>query len=300
MSDSDTMQQVVDAYKAELVRQDKSPATISNYANDVHLFSRWIEQTYGSFNVDRVVQRDIIEYRGYLLGVQNASAATVNRRIASLSSFFRWRTSVKGKRRANPCDGVKTVAARDPAPRALDTKSLRRLLREVHVHGSTRDIAILEVLCGTALRVGELISLSLRDVEFSDRKGLLHVRHGKGRTARSVPVNVDVRKALAAWLAVRTSSPSTCLFLGQRGEHMTPSGIWRIVKKYARLGNLPELRVHDLRHTVLTRLVREFGADLATVMRISGHRNVKTLMRYVEPTEEEMASAVERLAFTSD
>lgn len=296
------LQHVIEAYKTELLRQDKSLATVANYANDVVLFFRFIADTYGSSDSE-VVQRDIIEYRSHLLTVQNASAATVNRKIASLASFFRWHGSnaENGKKpRTNPCDGVKTITTTETAPRALSQKELRRLLREVHVHGSVRDVAVVEVLCGTAIRVGELVQLSATDAELSDRKGLLHVRHGKGRSARSIPLNIDVRKALAAWLAVRPASESSYLFIGQRGDRMTPSGIWRIVKTYARLGNLPTLRVHDLRHTVLTRLVREFGTDMATVMRISGHRNLRTLMRYTEPTADDLSEAVERLAFTND
>lgn len=295
------MTEPIEAFKAELLRQDKSLATVVNYCNDVALFARWVNDTYGGFDCGKVVQRDIVEYRSHLLTVQNASASTVNRRLASLNSFFRWFASTgRNKKKANPCDRVKTITTIDPAPRALDQKSLRRLLREVHVHGSIRDVAILEVLCGTAIRVGELVSLSVSDAELSDRKGLLHVRHGKGRSARTIPLNVDVRKALAAWLTVRPATDSAFLFTGQRGERMTPSGIWRVVKKFGRLGNLPELRVHDLRHTVLTRLVREFGTDMATVMKISGHRNLKTLMRYCEPTAEDLSAAVERLAFTGE
>ena len=80
---------------------------------------------------------------------------------------------------------------------------------------------------------------------------------------------------------------------------MTTSGVWRIVKKYASLAGVPELRVHDLRHTVLTRLVREYGCDLATVAKISGHRNLKTLLRYAQPTRDDVTAAVEKLAFTA-
>jgi len=265
------------------------------------LFAKWIEDTYGGFVIEKIVQRDIFEYRSHLLSVQNASPATVNRRLASLGSFFKWlASSKKGKAKANPCSGVRTVTTIDPAPKALDVKSLRRLLREVHVHGSVRDIAIIELLCGTAIRVGELVSLSITDVELSDRKGLLHVRHGKGRSARTIPLNIDVRKALSEWLAARPQTDSSFLFVGQRGEKMTTSGIWRVIKKYGRMAALPELTVHSLRHTVLTRLIRGVGTqtDIATIMRISGHRNLKTLLRYTEPTEEDLSEAVERLAFT--
>lgn len=128
----------------------------------------------------------------------------------------------------------------------------------------------------------------------------LQRRCGKGRSSREVPLNVDVRKALQAWLDVRAATTSRFLFIGQRGERMTPSGIWRLVKKYAELAGVPDLRVHDLRHTVLTRLVREFGMDPVAVAKISGHRNLQTLMRYAQANADDLANAVEKLAFTGE
>jgi site-specific recombinase XerD len=293
------MTDVIYRFKEELIREDKSPVTIRNYVNDVQLFARWIRETYGEdFQPGRIVQREIIEYRSFLITTRSASAATVNRRLASLTKFFSWCIAA-GEAKINPAAGVKGIAITDSGPRSLDTSSLRRLLREVHARGSLRDIAILELLCGTAVRVGEMVSLTLEDLTISERKGSIRVRNGKGRSSREVPLNVDVRKAVNAWLGVRPQSVSRHLFIGQRGDYMTASGVWRIVKKYAAMAGVPELRVHDLRHTVLTRLVRECNCDLVTVARISGHRNLKTLMRYAEPSADDIAAAVEKLAFTS-
>lgn len=290
--------EILDEFEQELNKQDKSGATITNYQNDVQLFAEWLEQTYGDqFNPSKVVQREIIEYRAYLANIRTASPATINRRLASLSAFFRW-CLAKETATTNPTDGIKSTSIIELAPRAIETRQLRRLLREVHVHGNARDIAILEMLCGTALRVGELVALTFQDVELAERGGIAKIRNGKGRISRDVPLNVDVRKAIQAYLAVRPATISRYLLIGQRGEKMTSSGVWRIVKKYAEMGGIPDLRVHDLRHTVLTRLVREFGLDLATVAKISGHRNLKTLLRYAQPTRDDLAAAVEKLAFT--
>lgn len=288
----------VEPFSAELERQDKSKLTVANYGNDVELFALWLEESYGDrFDPSRVVQRDIVEYRSHLTTIRNAGPATVNRRLASLSAFFKW-CMAEGYAGTNPADNVKQTHIVDSGPRSIDTTSLRRLLREAHVHANTRDTAIVELLCHTGLRVGELVAMQLGDIEISERKGVAVVRQGKRRTSRQVPLNVDVRKALQAYLQVRPTTTSRFLFIGQRGIKMTTSGVWRIVKRYATLAGVPELRVHDLRHTALTRLVREFGLDLATVAKISGHRNLKTLLRYAEPTQDDLAAAVERLAFT--
>lgn len=285
-------------FRAELIRQDRSIATIRNYINDVQLFARWLEQTYDDeFEPSKIVQRDIIEYRSYLINVNVSSPATVNRRLASLSSYFKW-CLAKKHTNLNPVDGVKGIAIIDPGPKSLDTTSLRRLLREVHVHGNARDIAILEILAGTALRVGELVSLKIKDIDIGELKGTVNIHIGKGRASRQVPLNVDVRKALKVYLDIRPSTTSEYLFVGQRGDYMTGSGIWRIVKKYAAMAGIDNMTVHRCRHTMLTRLVREFNCDLATVAKISGHRDLKTLLRYAQPTQDDLAAAVEKLAFT--
>lgn len=294
-----TMHEILEGFQEELQRQDMSLATVRNYLNDVHLFGQWREASYGEeFVPSSIVQREIIEYRSYLLTIKSSSPCTVNRKLASLSKFFEWCLATK-QCKINPCLGVKSIHISEPIPRALDVKALRRLLREVHVHGSVRDIAIVELLAGSAIRVGELVMLSASDAEISERRGILNIRHGKGRASRKIPINSDVRKALTDWIAVRPATNSNYLFNGQRGEGMTTNGIWRTVKKYSQLAGIPDMRTHDLRHTVLTRLVREFGTDFPTVARISGHRNLKTLMRYAQPTGEDLSVAMERLAFAS-
>ena len=284
------MEDVLSGFRAELERQDLSPATVRGYVNDVELFARWYTDAYGEqFDPARIVQREIVEYRAWLQG-QSAAAETINRRLTSIRKFFDWLGG------SNPAAAVKGIMIVDPGVQALSTPELRRLMREVHVHGVIRDIAILEVLCGTGIRVGELVSLRVGDCEISERKGSIRVRNGKGRSSREIPLNMDVRKALSEWLKERSdASDGGWLFLGQRGR-LTAVGVWRIVKKYGDYAGIKDLRVHQLRHTMLTRLVRERGVDLATVAKISGHSSIKTLLRYAAPTQEDLERAMEGLA----
>lgn len=294
------MNEVLNEFSAELVRQDKSLITVKHYVNDVDLFGRWIEASYGeAFNPMKTVQREITEYRSYLTTVQCASASTINRRLASLSKFFGWLLA-SGCIKTNPVSGVRGIAVIDPGIQSIDTASLRRLLREVHVHDNKLHICIIEILAGSAMRVGELCALTTSDAVISERKGTLHVRNGKGRASRQIPMNVDVRKAVANWLEVRPMSESNYLIIGQRGDRMTPSGVWRIVKRYAALAGMPDMKIHQLRHCALTRLVREFGVDLATCAKISGHRNLKTLLRYCAPTEQDVSDAIDKLVLAGE
>lgn len=292
------MTDLLKRFADELLREDKTPTTIRNYTNDISLFSHWLAETYGDeLDPAKTCERDIIEYRSYLGTVKAAAPKTINRRLASITKFFDWCIN-RGLSKTNPAKGVKGIAITPPLPKALDNTSLRRLLREVHVHGNLKHIAILELLCGSGARVGELVAIQVNHVKLGDRSGYVSITNGKGRSAREVPLHLDVRKALAVWLEVRPSVPCPYLFVNQRGLQMTPSGIWRIVKQYAQFAGIPDLTIHKLRHTVLTRLVRELGCDLITVARISGHKNIQTLSVYTQPSREDLEKTMERLSFT--
>jgi len=281
-----------EGFESHLREQDRAERTITNYCNDVSLFARFIEEQYGEgFDPARTVRREVQEYRTWLIG-QGASGATINRRLAGLRAFFGWQGQDDTP---NPAE-VGGMQLTDPGVQSLTLPELRRLMREVHVHRNPRDIAMIELLCGTAMRVGELVALRIQDVEIGERRGTVTVRSGKGRSSREIPLNGDVRSALTAYLANREEAKgeaSDWLFLGQRGRMMA-GGVWRIVRRYGRYAGIEDLRVHQLRHTALTRMVRD-GVDLATVAKVSGHRSLRTLMRYVEASAEDVRSAVEGL-----
>lgn len=293
------MSSVIEGFAEELRRQDRSELTIKSYLSDINMYGRWVQETYNEdFDPSRTVRREIVEYRSHLKTVKNASPATINRRLASLAKFFSYCLAT-GTAKENPVAGVKSIAIMDAGPQSLDNTSLRRLLREVHVHGNPMHIAMIEVMAGCALRISEMVNATVSDCVISDRKGTLHIRNGKGGVSRMVPLNSDVRKAIAAWLEVRPLSDSQYLFVGQRGDRMTTNGAWRMIRKYGEFANIPNLHPHQLRHTAITRLVREYGTDLVTVAKISGHRNLQTLMRYSAPNQDDLANAMEKLSFES-
>lgn len=277
-------------FREVLQAEDWSKAAVSSYVSNVRRFAVWYAETYNqAFIASKVVQRDLQEHRTWMQN-QSLAAETINRRLVSLRKFYDW---LGGD---NPAADVKGITIVDPGVQALTMAQLRRLLREVHVHQKSRDIAILELLCHTGMRVGELVDAKMADLEISEKRGLIKIRHGKGGASREIPLNVDVRKAVQGWLDDRPADRGDCVFIGQRSEQMTTSGIWRIVRKYGDYAGIDSLHVHQLRHTLLTRLVREKGIDLATVAKISGHSSIKTLLRYAAPTRDDIEQAIEGLA----
>jgi site-specific recombinase XerD len=186
------------------------------------------------------------------------------------------------------------VANSPRAPRALPKKDVDRLIREVERSGNRRDLAVLQTLRHTGIRVGELTALRLADVEISERKGQLVVRFGKGSKYRVVPLNADARKALSDYLAVRPKSTSDALFLGRRSEGLSPRAVEKTVLKYAQHAGLEDVSPHTLRHT-FGKQALDAGVDLVTVSRLMGHERLETTAIYTTPSAQDLEKAVEKL-----
>jgi integrase/recombinase XerD len=289
----DTMQQI-ERFVEELHRQEKSPHTTLSYRYDLVLFARWFEGTNGEpFQAERVTPTDLREYRAFLLNVERRSPATINRRLASLRTFFQW-ARAEGLCREIPTDAVKGIQSSPRAPKSLPKKDVDRLIREVEQGGNKRDLAVLQVLRHTGIRVGELVALRLADVTLSERKGQLVVRSGKGSKYRGVPLNADARKALSDYLAVRPKSASDRLFLGRRSEGLSPRAVEKMVFKYAQQARLDNVSPHTLRHT-FGKSALDAGVDLVTVSRLLGHERLETTAIYTTPSAQDLERAVEKL-----
>src|SRR5215204_2633205 len=176
--------QLVDRFLQDLQRQETSPNTRRSYQLDLLHFASWFARTVGeTFSPEAVTPSDVREYRGHLMTVEKRQPATVNRRLAALRRFFQW-AKASGLAKDLPTDNVKGVASSPRAPHWLDKRDIDRLIRTVERHGNTRDLAIVLTLRHTGIRVSELSSLRVGDVEASERKGTLTVRSGKGSKFR--------------------------------------------------------------------------------------------------------------------
>ena len=166
--------------------------------------------------------------------------------------------------------------------------------RSFYKEGNKRDIAIFEVLANTGIRVSELCSLKLSDVQISERKGKLIVRCGKGQKYREVPLNSDARKALNEYLKSRADENNERLFLGERGP-LTPSGVFRIIKRYARDAGGRGIAAPAKAYFCEAALLQA-GVDIVTVQQILGHANLNTTAVYLKPDYTEQETAVEKIS----
>lgn len=286
----------IDAFETYL-QENKSPNTARAYRRDLDDFAAWFEQTSGGqFDLAAVTSLDVREYRR---GLQNrrASAATINRRLAALTSFFRWCVE-QGYAPDNPAAGVPGMGAVKLAPKWLKRPEQNALIRQARKKGSLRDMAIVTLLLNTGLRVSELCDLEIGDLEISDRKGSVHVRAGKGQKDRFIPLNAEAREGVKNYLTTLPASwqdnPRSPIWRNQRGESLTPVGVQSLVREYARRAELPGCTPHTLRHSFGKNLV-DAGVPLDQVAALLGHENLNTTRIYTTPSMQDLTEAVEKV-----
>jgi integrase/recombinase XerC len=184
-------------------------------------------------------------------------------------------------------------------PGVLDEVQIRLLLdsaAERVVLGEplgSRDLAVLELLYATGIRVGELVGLDLEDVD----EGRRVVRvFGKGRKERTVPFGLPAEHALRRWVTngrplLVTGASGSALFLGARGSRLDQRSVRRVVhERLADVPGAPDLGPHGLRHTAATHLL-EGGADLRAVQELLGHASLATTQLYTHVTTDRLRAA---------
>ncbi len=277
-----------------------APRTVQTYSRDLEALCRFVDDRRLPDDASRLT---VVALRGFLASVfEGRSAATMARKIAALRAFYRFLRK-RGIVQANPASSLKTPKVRKPLPRFLtvdeafrvaEVEDLRRdeLLR-------VRDVAIVELLYGSGIRLSELAGAGLGELDLE--AGTLRVL-GKGRKERVVPVGGMAKEALGAWLGVRSRvrHPKTgeqhphALFLGRHGTALTGRQVQNIVRRYGALGTgRGDLHPHALRHTCATHLL-DAGADLRTIQELLGHASLSTTQRYTHVSVDRLMEVYDR------
>ena len=292
----------ITAFLTDLARQPRSAKTWQAYRSDLNLFASWLTQTTGDpFSAETLTRIDVRDYKQHLLAVEGRAAATVNRRLAALRAFCAW-----AKRTARVAElateGIADVPVPRQAPKALDERSVDRVLRRAEQAGNRRDLAILMTLRHTGIRVAELCDLRVGDVETGERKGSLTVRAGKGMKQRTVPLNADVRRALARYLTDERhgAGAEEYLFISQRTKgRLTEKAVRGIAAKYGYHAMVEDAHPHAFRHSFATELLRK-GVPLTAVGALLGHESLQSTARYTQPSPKDLRDAVQKLALEED
>ena len=292
MPSTDPVEQLA-GYEAWLESQLLAPATRRAYRGHARRFVEFLASWPGEGGnpLTDVHARDyaVRDFKSYLKTVRRSKPASVNLALAGVDHFYRY----LGAGRPD----VRREELAQAAPRALSPDELRRFLRAVERCESPRDRAIAILLVNTGLRIGECAALDIDDIAVSARKGRVVVREGKGDAYREVALNAEARDALDVWTSARRKqldgSAERALFISRKGARLSTRAVDLVIRALAREAEL-SLSAHTLRHTCLTRLVRD-GADVVLVAEIAGHRRLETTRRYSLPSQADRQAAMERL-----
>lgn len=264
----------------EQIRQ-ASANTVVSYRRDLMQLCEYLE-TQGIEDASRVTKTSLNSYILYLER-QGKAASTISRMIASFKSFFHYEFS-QGRIRRDPAELLRTPKIEKKAPVILSVDQVNAFLSQPS--GNTpkelRDKAMLELLYATGIRVSELISLTVDDVNMA--VGFITCRDGQRE--RTIPFGRTASQSLKNYLdQARTrllkGSESSRLFTNCSGKPMSRQGFWKIVKYYGEKAGIEEdITPHTLRHSFAAHLISG-GADLAAVQTMLGHADLATTQLYM-------------------
>jgi len=221
---------------------------------------------------------------------KSVAPSTIARKVAALKSFFSYLTT-KGLIPTDPALGLEAPKVAKRTPKTMTTEEVERLLAAPGTGSSPktrRDRALLELLYATGVRVSELVSLKLDDVNLAEKT--VRVKSEDNSRERTVPMVEKAAECLQDYIErgrphfVKSAGNQAALFLNQRGQQLTRQGMWLIIKEYAsRAGLTYEVTPHMLRHSFAAHMLIDKKASLSEVQRYLGHANISTTQIYVQP-----------------
>lgn len=293
----EAMAQVLAAYERHLVSErNLSDHSVRAYLGDIASLLEHARRA-GAYDASEL---DLRMLRSWLAqqNVRGRARTTVARRATAARVFTRWltRTGHLATDVGAALGSPKAHKTLPPVLRADEAEALVRAAAGLADDGSPvglRDVAMIELLYATGVRVGELCGLDLDDLDHDRR--VLRVL-GKGRKERSVPYGTPAAEALARWLSggrpslARTGS-GPALFLGARGGRIDQRAVRTLVhRRIADVPGAPDIGPHGLRHTAATHLL-EGGADLRSVQELLGHASMATTQLYTHVTTDRLRAA---------
>jgi len=234
--------------------------------------------------------------RGYLAELmKTARRATVQRRLAAIKAFFRFRETSAGA--PSPVRAIRSPKSERRLPAVLDPDDVDRMIdfdADDSRPAALRDRALAETLYSSGLRVSELVGLNWRDID--EELGLVTVRSGKGNKDRIVPIGEPALDALRNWRRAMpiAADPDAPVITNLRGTRLTTRSVENIVRK--RLDGAGVARTvspHGLRHSFATHLLGA-GADLRSIQEMLGHASLKTTQRYTHVSVNHLREAYRR------
>ncbi len=273
----------------DFLENDKklSANTLQSYRRDIVQFQEYLDNKRLVYS--KIGQQEIKDYIEYLKEI-GKKTSTISRNLASIRSFYQYQLRAK-KVKKDPTDGMKSPKIEKKAPSVLSSEEVELLLEQpknVDLKG-IRDKAMLEFAYATGMRVTEIISLNIEDVNFEKS----FVTCASEVKKRNIPLGKLSLKALEEY--VKDARPimikkedEKALFVNVNGKRLTRQGFWKIIKYYKEQAHITkDITPHVLRHSFATHLLQN-GADLKSIQMMLGHSDISSTQVYMKFQDESL------------
>lgn len=257
-----------------------SKNTLQAYHNDLKKMQMFFEKQ-DIYSVAKISETGL---NSYILSLEREglSLATVSRNIATIKAFLLYLIK-KRVIQEDPSERLKPPKVMKKNPQIIEANLMDKLLAQPNVKTKKgiRDKAILELLYATGIKVSELITLKVGDVNLDKR----FITCGE-RRERTIPFGKSAKNALVEYLKVRNifhdidTDKNDILFLNSAGEQLSRQGLWKILKNYAKAAGLSDINPNSIRHSFAAHML-ENGADLGSVQEFLGHADITTTQLYL-------------------
>ena len=297
------MQKLIEQFLEHLrYERNVSSHTLRNYSSDLEQFLAFLTAD-GKRNAPEISQIDHLTIREWLASLhsEQKKKASIARKLAALRTFFQFLVR-EGMLELNPAKLVATPKLEKKLPKHLSIEDAVRFIESPDPEADLgkRDRAMLELMYATGVRVAELTTLNLADVDFGNQ--LVRVT-GKRRKQRIVPFGDPAGAAIRSYLEVRekflfnapvSKRDEEALFLNYQGTRITTRSVGRMVEKYIRLcAGMHNISPHALRHSFATHLL-DSGADLRDIQELLGHARLSTTQVYTHVSMEKLIEVYDR------
>lgn len=284
-----------------IVIKGRSENTVKEYRTDLLMFFRYVlvsrnipivESNFDCINIDFIRSISLNEMYSFIAFCQtdlNASAGTRSRKIVSIRQFWKYLKTKAHLIDNNIAEELETPKLPKRIPKYLSLEESVRLL--IQSQSSARDHCIMTIFLNCALRLSELASLNVDQVD-NDVISVI----GKGNKERKIFLTPAAKKSINNWLKMRNSIalPTQALFISRNKNRMTTRAIQNVVKKYVNASGLDPktISTHKLRHTAATLMYKYGRVDIRSLQQILGHESVATTEIYTHIDEHQLQSAV--------
>ncbi len=289
-----TSADLIESFLGHLAHERRlSEQTLIAYRRDLERLSDWLSEAE-SLAIEKLDEQAVRQYLAWRHR-HGASGKTLQRELSSLRSLYRWLLR-EGLAGSNPAVGVRAPKSPRRLPATLDADQLCSLLDHPADDDllAIRDQAMVELFYSSGLRLAELVSVNVGDIDMAEGElGVL----GKGSKTRRVPVGLKAREAVQRWMQVRANlagAGEPALFVSSSGTRINPRTVEVRIARWARLqGATRDLHPHLLRHSFATHLLESSG-DLRAVQELLGHADIGTTQIYTHLDFQHLAQVYDQ------